>query len=102
MDDTNQGEGKGSGFTTQKVVSSKDKKKTSKSSKNKSNTKSNGSDPNVLLNLPAGFKYKVPGKQQRIIIGSIVIGLNVLLVLSVALYFYSPGFQDFVYNIGRS
>ena len=59
-------------------------------------------DSDVLVNLPAGLKYKVPGKRQRVIIGSIVIGLNLLLVLTVILYFYSPSFQDFVYNFGRS
>ena len=42
--------------------------------------KSSPTDPDVLVNLPAGLKYKVPGKRQRVIIGSIVIGLNVLLI----------------------
>ena len=64
--------------------------------------KSSPKDPDVLVNLPAGLKYKVPGKRQRVIIGSIVIGLNVLLVISVLVYFYIPSFQDFVYNFGRS
>ena len=64
--------------------------------------KSSPNDPDVLVNLPAGLKYKVPGKRQRVIIGSIVIGLNVLLVISVLVYFYSPSFQEFVYNFGRS
>ena len=63
--------------------------------------KSNPKDQDVLVNLPAGLKYKVPGKRQRVIIGSIVVGLNVLLVISVLVYFYSPSFQDFVYNFGR-
>ena len=64
--------------------------------------KSSPNDSDVLVNLPAGLKYKVPGKRQRVIIGSIVIGLNVLLVISVLVYFYSPTFQDFIYNFGRS
>ena len=64
--------------------------------------KSSPKDPDVLVNLPAGLKYKVPGKRQRVIIGSIVIGLNVLLVISVLVYFYNPSFQDFIYNFGRS
>ena len=64
--------------------------------------KSSPKDPDVLVNLPAGMKYKVPGKRQRVIIGSIVIGLNVLLVISVLVYFYNPSFQDFIYNFGRS
>ncbi len=77
--------------------------KESKTNKVKDNKfkKLSTNDPDVLVNLPAGMKYKVPGKRQRVIIGSIVIGLNVLLVISVLVYFYSPSFQDFIYNFGR-
>ena len=63
--------------------------------------KSISNDPDVLVNLPAGLKYKVPGKRQRVVIGSIVIGLNVLLVIGVLVYFYNPSFQEFIYNFGR-
>ena len=74
-----------------------------KSKRNSSKDKSfaNSDQQEVLLNLPAGLKYKIPGKQQRIVIGSIVVGLNILLVISVIFYFYSPSFQEFVYNFGR-
>ena len=84
--------------------SKKTKDKANKSNKVKENKfkKSSSKDRDVLVNLPAGLKYKVPGKRQRVIIGSIVIGLNILLVVSVLVYFYSPSFQDFVYNFGRS
>tara|TARA_Y100001968_G_scaffold332673_1_gene391761 strand:+ start:4475 stop:4732 length:258 start_codon:yes stop_codon:yes gene_type:complete len=58
-------------------------------------------DQEVLLNLPAGMKYRMPGKKQRVVVGSIVVVLNILLVLSVVVYFYSPAFQDFIYNFGR-
>tara|TARA_Y100001968_G_C19362513_1_gene720604 strand:+ start:347 stop:616 length:270 start_codon:yes stop_codon:yes gene_type:complete len=68
---------------------------------NSSKRESASEDQDVLLNLPAGLKYKMPGKRQRVIIGGIVIGLNVLLVLCVVLYFYSPSFQEFIYNFGR-
>ena len=83
--------------------SKKAKDKSSKTDKVQGNKfkKSSSQDPDVLVNLPAGLKYKVPGKRQRVIIGSIVIGLNVLLVISVLVYFYNPSFQDFVYNFGR-
>ena len=64
--------------------------------------KSCPNDSDVLINLPAGFKYKVPGKRQRFIIGSVVIGLDVLLVISVLVYFCSASFQIFIYNFGRS
>ena len=78
------------------------KKKNSPSRKiKKGYTSSSSGDQDVLLKLPAGLKYKVPGKRQRIIIGSIVIGLNVLLIIAVAVYFYSPAFQDFIYNFAR-
>ena len=83
--------------------SKKSKDKAIKPSKVQENKfkKSGSNDPDVLVNLPAGLKYKVPGKRQRVIIGSIVIGLNVLLVISVLVYFYNPSFQDFIYNFGR-
>tara|TARA_Y100001968_G_scaffold309654_1_gene329693 strand:- start:786 stop:1016 length:231 start_codon:yes stop_codon:yes gene_type:complete len=69
---------------------------TSKKSKKKSSR-----EQDVLLNLPAGLKYKMPGKRQRVIVGSVVVVLNIFLVLSVVVYFYSPPFQEFIYNFGR-
>ncbi len=69
--------------------------------KNNKFKKATSNDQDVLVNLPAGMKYKVPGKRQRVLIGSIVIGLNLLLVIGVLVYFYNPAFQDFVYNFGR-
>ena len=71
------------------------------SSKGKSKWDSNPEDEEVLLKLPGGFKYKMPGKRQRVFIGSIVLGLNFLLILAVILYFYSPAFKDFIYTVGR-
>tara|TARA_Y100001968_G_C19411422_1_gene746509 strand:- start:821 stop:1069 length:249 start_codon:yes stop_codon:yes gene_type:complete len=68
--------------------------------KPKKNTVKSGGEE-VLLNLPAGLKYKMPGKRQRVLIGSIVVGLNLVFVLGVIIYFYSPSFQQFVYNLGR-
>ena len=61
----------------------------------------NSEDQDVLLNLPAGMKYRMPGKRQRVLVGSIVLGLNIVFVLGVVLYFYSPAFQQFVYTFGR-
>tara|TARA_Y100001968_G_scaffold320331_1_gene353117 strand:+ start:273 stop:548 length:276 start_codon:yes stop_codon:yes gene_type:complete len=80
----------------------KDKSRKTEKVKVSKFNQSSPKDPDVLVNLPAGLKYKVPGKRQRVIIGSIVIGLNVLLVISVILYFYSTSFQEFIYNFGRS
>ena len=84
--------------------SKKNNDKAIKTNKVKGNKfkKSSSNDSDVLVNLPAGMKYKVPGKRQRVVIGSIVIGLNVLLVISVLFYFYNPSFQEFIYNFGRA
>ncbi len=48
-----------------------------------------------------GIKYRIPGKRQRIIVASIVLGLNLLLLLAVVLYFKNPEFREFIYNVGR-
>ncbi len=69
--------------------------------KNEKKFESQSENQEVLLKLPGGFQYKMPGKRQRIIVGSIVIGLNVLLLVAVVLYFYSPTFQEFIFNVGR-
>ena len=47
------------------------------------------------------FTYTLPGKKQINIFGSIVIGLNIILVLLVFLYFKNQAFHDFVFNVGR-
>ena len=47
------------------------------------------------------FTYTLPGKKQINIFGSIVIGLNIILVLLVILYLNNQKFHDFVFNVGR-
>ena len=47
------------------------------------------------------FTYTLPGKTQINIFGSIVIGLNMILVLLVILYLKNQEFHDFVFNVGR-
>ena len=47
------------------------------------------------------FTYTLPGKKQINIFGSIVIGLNMILVLLVILYVKNQAFHDFVFNVGR-
>jgi len=47
------------------------------------------------------FTYTLPGKKQINIFGSIVIGLNIILVFLVILYFKNQEFHDFVFNVGR-
>ena len=45
--------------------------------------------------------YTVPGKKQINIFGSIVLGLNMILILLVILYLKNQEFHDFVFNVGR-
>ena len=47
------------------------------------------------------FTYTLPGKKQINIFGSIVIGLNIILVSLVILYLKNQEFHDFVFNVGR-
>ena len=47
------------------------------------------------------FTYTLPGKKQINIFGSIVIGLNIILVLLVILYLKNQEFHEFVFNVGR-
>ena len=47
------------------------------------------------------FTYTLPGKKQINIFGSIVLGLNLILVLLVILYLNNQEFHDFVFNVGR-
>ena len=47
------------------------------------------------------FTYTLPGKKQINIFGSIVIGLNMILILLVLLYLNNQEFHDFVFNVGR-
>ena len=47
------------------------------------------------------FTYTLPGKKQINIFGSIVIGLNLILILLVILYLKNQEFRDFIFNVGR-
>ena len=47
------------------------------------------------------FTYTLPGKKQINIFGSIVLGLNIILILLVILYLNNQAFHDFVFNVGR-
>ncbi len=47
------------------------------------------------------FTYTLPGKKQINIFGSIVLGLNMVLILLVILYLKNQAFHDFVFNVGR-
>ena len=47
------------------------------------------------------FTYTLPGKKQINIFGSIVIGLNLILILLVILYLNNQEFHNFVFNVGR-
>ena len=45
--------------------------------------------------------YTLPGKKQINIFGSVVLGLNIVLVLLVILYLNNQEFHDFIFNLGR-
>tara|TARA_S200000501_G_C20733924_1_gene704138 strand:+ start:591 stop:836 length:246 start_codon:yes stop_codon:yes gene_type:complete len=47
------------------------------------------------------FSYTLPGKKQINIFGSIVLGLNIVLVLLVILYLNNQEVHDFIFNLGR-
>jgi len=47
------------------------------------------------------FTYTLPGKKQINIFGSIVLGLNMILILLVILYLKNQEFHDFIFNVGR-
>ena len=47
------------------------------------------------------FTYTLPGKKQINIFGSIVLGLNLILILLVILYLKNQEFRDFFFNVGR-
>ena len=47
------------------------------------------------------FTYTLPGKKQINIFGSIVLGLNIILIILVVLYLNNQEFHDFVFNVGR-
>ena len=47
------------------------------------------------------FTYTLPDKKQINIFGSIVIGLNMILLLLVILYLNNQEFHKFVFNLGR-
>jgi len=47
------------------------------------------------------FTYTLPGKRQINIFGSIVLGLNMILLLLIILYLNNQKFHDFIFNVGR-
>ncbi|KGG16242.1 MULTISPECIES: hypothetical protein [unclassified Prochlorococcus] len=77
--------------------------KNSKAKKSNVASKNNpeASSREVLIKV-GGFEYKTPTKKTRVFLGSLVLGLNIILVLAVLLYFYNPSFQNFIYNVGRN
>ena len=45
--------------------------------------------------------YTLPGKKQINIFGSIVLGLNFILIFLIILYLNNQEFHDFIFKIGR-
>ena len=71
--------------------------------KNNTEIKDSNKEKKGLANFLKGkkFTYTLPGKKQINIFGSIVIGLNIILLLLVGLYLNNQEFHDFVFNVGR-
>ena len=47
------------------------------------------------------FTYTLPGKKQINIFGTLVLGLNLILLVLVILYLNNKEFHDFIFNVGR-
>ena len=71
--------------------------------KNDGPTKESKKEKKGLASFLKGkkFTYTLPGKRQINIFGSIVIGLNLILLILIILYLNNPQFHDFVFNFGR-
>ena len=71
--------------------------------KNNTQIKEPNKDKKGLAGFLKGkkFTYTLPGKKQINIFGSIVIGLNMILIMLVILYLKNQAFHDFVFNVGR-
>ena len=65
--------------------------------------KESKSEPKGILSFLKGkkFTYTLPGKKQINIFGSIVIGLNIILIFLVILYLNNNEFHEFIFNVGR-
>ena len=100
MEKSDESSGKGMGNKKESANSGNKKAKKFTKKKWTADPRSQSNDAEVLLKV-GGLEYKTPGKRQRVVIGSIVLGLNTLLLLAVVLYFYNPTFKEFVYTVGR-
>ena len=101
MTDSKNSSGEGLGSNDKKDSKLKPIGSIKNSRKPDKKNRSSDSEPGEVLFSVGGLKYKMPGQRQRVLIGSIVVGLNVLLVIAVIIYFYSPAFQEFIYHVGR-
>ena len=71
--------------------------------KNDAQIKDSKTEKKGLASFLKGKKltYTLPGKKQINIFGSIVLGLNLILIFLVILYLKNQEFRDFVFNMGR-
>tara|TARA_Y100001970_G_scaffold194222_1_gene236128 strand:+ start:3448 stop:3705 length:258 start_codon:yes stop_codon:yes gene_type:complete len=56
---------------------------------------------NLLSKLPKTITYTLPGRKQRLFLGTFVILLNMILLLAIYLYFNNETFHNFIFQIGR-
>ena len=88
----------GSNQESGKSSSKQSKRPEKKKWTNKSGLNTQNSE--VLIKV-GSLEYKAPGRRQRVVLGAIVLGGNLLLVLAAVLYFYNPAFKEFIYTLGR-
>ncbi len=100
MNETNQSSGEGIGPNKNSAKNGEAKSKKSKKKKWTANTETSSDNGEVLLKV-GRLEYRAPGKRQRIIIAGVVLGLNIILVLAVVVYFKNPVFRDLIYTLGR-
>ena len=100
MDDSKQTSGQGMGANQSAENLSLEPSK--KFMKKKWTTKpSTNADSRETLVKVGGLEYKTPGRRQRVVLGAIVLGGNLLLVLATILYFYNPAFKEFISTVGK-
>lgn len=100
MDKKQRSSGEGMGANQGGGKSSKEESKKNEKKKWTNKPKASTDDRQVLIKV-GGLEYKEPGKRQRLVLASVVLGGNLLLVLATLLYFYNPAFKDFISTVGK-
>ena len=100
MDDSKQTSGKGIGDNQSAGDSGLEPSRKAKKKKWTTKASPNADARETLIKV-GGLEYKAPGRRQRVVLGAIVLGGNLLLVLATILYFYNPAFKEFISTVGK-